>query len=157
MTADHAVEESSVSSSLPVAYLHRRYHFSASHRLHVNELSSERNYALFGKCNNPFGHGHNYIAEFTYGGPVDRITGMVADLAELDAFAAQELARFDCANLNTLPCFADVVPSTENLCLELWDRFRSFAPVELRCVRVEETGNNAFEYSGGADVTVARL
>ena len=131
----------------PLVHLNRRYRFSASHRLHVETLSSEENYALFGKCNNPFGHGHNYIAQFTYAGRVDRATGMVADLAQLDAFAARELETFSCANLNTLPCFASVIPSTENLCIELWRRFRAFPDAELHCLRVEETGNNAFEYS----------
>ena len=67
----------------------------------------------------------------------------------MDAFAARELEIFDCANLNALACFHSTVPSTENLCLELWRRFREFPHAELRRVRVEETGNNAFEYTGG--------
>ena len=149
MTAGSEQEDSTL-SLVPWVHLSRRYRFSASHRLHVQALSSEQNGALFGKCNNPFGHGHNYVAQFTYAGAVDRTTGMIADLAELDAFAARHLADFECTNLNKLPCFAAVVPSTENLCLELWRRFRTFAHAELRRVRIEETGKNAFEYSGGA-------
>lgn len=134
----------------PFAYLHRRYRFSASHRLHVDQLSAAENYTIFGKCNNPFGHGHNYVAQFTYAGPVDAQTGMIANLADVDAFAWRELEAFDCANLNALECFRSIVPSTENLCLELWRRFRPFPHAELRRVRVEETGNNAFEYTGSA-------
>ena len=157
MTTQATEQEDRTSSVAPWVHLSRRYRFSASHRLHVDALSSEQNGALFGKCNNPFGHGHNYVAQFTYAGPVDRTTGMVADLAALDAFAAHHLADFDCTNLNKLPCFAANVPSTENLCLELWQRFRTFAHAELRRVRIEETGNNAFEYSGDASGTATLL
>lgn len=135
----------------PLVHLHRRYRFSASHRLHVEALSPEQNQAVFGKCNNPFGHGHNYTVQFTFAGVVDAQTGMVANLAEIDAFADRELAAFDCANLNTLTCFAETVPSTENLCLELWSRFRDFPHAELHRVRVEETRNNAFEYAGAGN------
>ena len=139
---------SASANALPFAYLQRRYRFSASHRLHVEHLSAAQNQAMFGKCNNPFGHGHNYTVQFTYAGPIDRQTGMVANLADVDAFAARELEVFDCANLNGLACFRETVPSTENLCLELWRRFQDFPYAELRRVRVEETGNNAFEYTG---------
>ncbi len=66
---------------LPHAHLSRRYHFAASHRLHVDALSPERNREIFGKCNNPFGHGHNYIVEVTLSGPVDAVTGMVTNLS----------------------------------------------------------------------------
>lgn len=134
--------------ALPLAYLSRRYRFSASHRLQVDHLSAAENKAMFGKCNNPFGHGHNYIAQFTFAGPIDPQTGMLTNLADVDEFATRELEPFRYANLNTLPCFESVVPSTENLCLELWARFRAFPHAELRRVRVEETGNNAFEYTG---------
>jgi 6-pyruvoyltetrahydropterin/6-carboxytetrahydropterin synthase len=136
-------------SSRPVAHLSRRYRFSASHRLHVDALSPEANREMFGKCNNPFGHGHNYVAQVTFSGPVEPATGMVTDLAELDAFAERELlARFDMVNLNTLECFRDQVPSTENLCVELWRIFASYPHARLERVRVEETGNNAFDYFG---------
>lgn len=150
-------QDDRTSSSVPWVHLSRRYRFSASHRLHVETLSSEQNGALYGKCNNPFGHGHNYVAQFTYAGAVDRTTGMIADLAALDDFAALHLADFECTNLNKLPCFAAVVPSTEHLCLELWHRFRTFAHAELRRVRIEETGKNAFEYSGDASHAVTLL
>ena len=133
----------------PIAHLSRRYHFAASHRLHVDALTVERNREVFGKCNNPFGHGHNYIAQVTFAGAVDPATGMVTNLSDLDAFAQTELMnRFDHKNLNTLECFRDEVPSTENLCLELWRIFVAYPHARLRCVRVEETNNNSFEYFG---------
>lgn len=134
---------------MPTAHLNRRYHFSASHRLHVEELPADRNRELFGKCNNPFGHGHNYVVQVTFAGPVDPTTGMVTNLADLDAFAQINLIEaFDHRNLNTLEAFRDVVPSTENLCLELWRIFIAYPHATLKRIRVEETGNNSFDYYG---------
>lgn len=139
----------------PVAEFSRRYRFSASHRLHIARLGAEKNREIFGKCNNPHGHGHNYTVQVTLRGPVDPITGMVVDLEALDPYVrAQVLERFDFANLNADPAFAHCVPSTEHLAIELWRVLASFAgvhsPVQLRRVRVEETGNNAFDYFGPA-------
>ncbi len=143
-------------AAAPLAYLTRRYRFAASHRLHVAALSDEENSELFGKCNNPFGHGHNYFVQVTLAGPVDPETGMVVNLRDLDGFAATALfPRFDLANLNQDPAFAENVPSTENLCIELWRVFTSLAQryghVRLHRIRVEETHNNAFEYFGEAE------
>lgn len=135
--------------SAPVAELSRRWRFVASHRLHVDALSDVENQATFGKCNNPYGHGHNYTLQATFAGPVDAATGMVTNLADLDAFAERELIeRFDHRNLNTLACFKDVVPSTENLCFELWRTFSTYPHAKLVRIRVEETNNNAFDYYG---------
>ena len=132
-----------------VAHLSRRYHFAASHRLHVDALTPERNRDIYGKCNNPFGHGHNYVAQVTLSGPVDAATGMVTNLGDLDAFAQREMLElFDHANLNTLECFRDLVPSTENLCLELWRIFAQYPHATMERIRIEETGNNAFDYFG---------
>jgi len=134
---------------LPHAHLSRRYHFAASHRLHVDALSPERNREIFGKCNNPFGHGHNYIVEVTLSGPVDAVTGMVTNLRDLDSFAQREMLElFDHANLNTLEPFVDLVPTTENVCIELWRIFAAYPHANLERIRVEETGNNSFEYFG---------
>lgn len=131
------------------AYLNRRYHFSASHRLHAASLSAEANQATFGKCNNPFGHGHNYTVTVTFSGLVDPDTGMVADLADLDRFAQQQLLEpFDLTNLNTLAPFASVVPSTENLTLELHRIFTAFPQARLEHIHVEETNNNSFDFPG---------
>jgi len=135
--------------SRPVAHLSRRYHFAASHRLHVDALTPERNREVYGKCNNPFGHGHNYAVQITLSGPVDKTTGMVTNLGDLDSFAQREMLElFDHANLNTLECFRDLVPSTENLCLELWRIFAQYPHATLERIRIEETGNNAFDYFG---------
>jgi len=134
---------------LPHAHLSRRYHFAASHRLHVDALSPERNREIFGKCNNPFGHGHNYIVEVTLSGPVDAVTGMVTNLSDRDSFAQREMLElFDHANLNTLEPFVDLVPTTENVCIELWRIFAAYPHANLERIRVEETGNNSFEYFG---------
>jgi 6-pyruvoyltetrahydropterin/6-carboxytetrahydropterin synthase len=137
----------------PVVQLGRVWHFCASHRLHVDALSAEENTRIFGKCNHPHGHGHNYTVEVSLRGAIDAATGMVVNLADLDAFAARELIeRFDHRNLNTLDCFADRVSTTENLARELWSIFMKFnelfPQVELVRVRVEETANNSFEYFG---------
>ena len=84
------------------AHLTRRYMFSASHRLHSDAMSDAENAATYGKCNNPYGHGHNYALEVTVSGPVDESTGMVCNLVDLDGFVQREiLQRFDLENLNT--------------------------------------------------------
>jgi len=137
------------------AYLSRRYRFSASHRLHSEAYSDEKNWATYGKCNNPHGHGHNYIVEVTAGGKVDSQTGMVCDMVKLDdAVRKNIIARFDHTNLNLDVSFRELVPTTENLCIaihgELLPVFASgeLGAVDLVRVRVEETENNFFEYVG---------
>jgi len=131
-------------------YLSRRYHFSASHRLHTAAYDAERNRAVFGKCNNPHGHGHNYTVEVTLSGQLDPLTGMVCNLADLDAFARTHLLdRFDHTNLNTLACFKDSVSTTENLSLEVHRIFQQFPLAHLEQVHVEETSNNSFDFAGG--------
>jgi len=131
------------------AYLSRRYHFSASHRLHTESYDEARNREVFGKCNNPHGHGHNYTVQVTMSGRVDPMTGMICDLAELDSFARTELVdRFDHKNLNTLECFANQVSTTENLSIEIYRIFQNFKGAHLEQVHVEETSNNSFDYVG---------
>jgi 6-pyruvoyltetrahydropterin/6-carboxytetrahydropterin synthase len=131
------------------AYLSRRYHFSASHRLHTESYDAAQNAAVFGKCNNPHGHGHNYTVQITLSGQVDPATGMVCNLAELDAFAQTNLlARFDHMNLNTLECFRSSVSTTENLSIEIYRIFQRFTVAHLEKVHVEETSNNSFDYAG---------
>lgn len=129
--------------------LGRRYRFAASHRLHSAQLSEAENDRLYGKCNNPHGHGHNYVVEISVSGEVDPATGMIANLADLDGFVERELLEpFDHRSLNEeVPAFRDQVPTTENLCVEIFRRLRSFSPAKLERVRVEETSNNSFEYT----------
>ena len=136
------------------AHLTRRYLFSASHRLHSNDMPEEWNRATYGKCNNPHGHGHNYHLEVTVSGPVDPRTGMVCNLVDLDGFVRHEiLERFGYQNLNTLPEFADEVPTTENLCVTIYDILRrGFQLAHLENVRMEETMMNSFVYAGGAEI-----
>jgi 6-pyruvoyltetrahydropterin/6-carboxytetrahydropterin synthase len=134
------------------AHLTRRYMFSASHRLHSDAMSEEANRAIYGKCNNPYGHGHNYALEVTVSGQVDA-NGMVCNLVDLDTFVGSEvLERFDHVNLNLRPEFASDVPTTENLCIRIYDILnRGFHPAHLEKVRLEETMMNSFEYSGATD------
>ena len=136
------------------AYLTRRYEFPASHRLHNDAMSDAENCQVYGKCNNPFGHGHNYALEITVAGPIDPETGMVCNLAELDGFVQREvLAVFDHSNLNALPAFSSRIPSTENLCREILDICKKgFRSARVDKVRIEETSKNSFEYAGGAEV-----
>jgi 6-pyruvoyltetrahydropterin/6-carboxytetrahydropterin synthase len=130
--------------------LGRRYRFSASHRLHTAHLSEEENFRVFGKCNNPYGHGHNYVVEVSLSGEVDPATGMIANLVDLDAFVQRHvLEDFDHRSLNEdVLAFRDTVPTTENVCIEIFERLKSFPEAKLERVRVEETGKNSFEYAG---------
>lgn len=130
--------------------LGRRYRFSASHRLHTAHLTEEENSRVFGKCSNPYGHGHNYVVEVSVSGDVDPSTGMIANLADLDAFVARHvLDDFDHKSLNEdVAAFRDTVPTTENVCIEIFRRLKSFPKAKLERIRVEETGKNSFEYAG---------
>jgi 6-pyruvoyltetrahydropterin/6-carboxytetrahydropterin synthase len=130
--------------------LTRRYTFSASHRLHSNHLAEAENQRIYGKCNNPFGHGHNYVVEVSVTGAVDAATGMIANLSDLDAYVAREvLEPFDHTYLNKdVAAFREVVPTTENLCIEIFERLKKFPGARLARIRLEETGRNSFEYAG---------
>jgi 6-pyruvoyltetrahydropterin/6-carboxytetrahydropterin synthase len=134
----------------------RRYRFAASHRLHTPRLSEQENRELYGKCNNPYGHGHNYEVEITVKGPVDPATGRAVDLVELDRLVkAEVLDVFDHRNLNVeIPQFAGTVPTSENLALQLDSRLRARwqtafpgAWPRLEKIRIAETERNIFEVS----------
>jgi len=118
-----------VSETLHIA-LGRRYHFAASHRLHSAKLSEQENNRVFGKCNNPYGHGHNYVLEVLFSGAADPATGMIANLQD------------------DVPIFRELVPTTENLCTEIFKRLKSFPAAKLEAVRIDETSNNSFVYEG---------
>jgi 6-pyruvoyltetrahydropterin/6-carboxytetrahydropterin synthase len=132
--------------------LTRRYHLSASHRLDCEALSPQENRDVYGKCNNPHGHGHNYRIEVTVQGPVDPVTGMVMNMADLDAVVRESVVeRFHLANLNADPLFQQEVPTTENLCRAVYRLLGGSLPQgKLDRIRIEETENNFFEYAGGA-------
>jgi 6-pyruvoyltetrahydropterin/6-carboxytetrahydropterin synthase len=132
-------------------YLTRRYLFAASHRLHNPALSDAQNRETYGKCNHPHGHGHNYFLEVTLSGPIAPQTGMLCDLGAVDSAIRREvLDRFDHQNLNQLPDFSTIIPTTENLAIRV-QQILSQAPLpaHLESIRIEETANNSFEYSGG--------
>lgn len=130
----------------------RRYHFSASHRLDCAAFSPEENRNVYGKCNNPHGHGHNYRLEVSVSGSVDRATGMVMNMADLDAVVDKSVvARFHLANLNVDGLFQQEVPTTENLCRVIYRLLATeLPPGKLDRIRIEETENNFFEYAGEA-------
>ena len=132
------------------AHLSRRYHFAASHRLHLDDCSQADNQAIYGKCNNPHGHGHNYTIEVTLSGLVDADTGMVCNLADLDGFTNREvMEKLDHTNLNELPEFAGQVPTTERLCVAIYEMYKKgFHHAHLERVKIEETPKNSFEYTG---------
>jgi 6-pyruvoyltetrahydropterin/6-carboxytetrahydropterin synthase len=132
----------------------RRYEFSASHRLHAAGLTDEENRRLYGKCNNPFGHGHNYVLEVSVRGPVDCRSGRAVDPAALDRIVSERVIRaFDHKNLNEqIEAFDRVVPTTENLGLLIHDRLKKAWPSvfpgawpQLEKVRIAETERNIFE------------
>ena len=135
---------------MAMAYFGRRYMLSASHRLHTESLSADENRTTYGKCNNPHGHGHNYVVEVLVGGEVEPETGMVVNMATLDETVQQTvLKRFDHTNLNFDPLFVNQVPTTENLTKVVFDVLKEALPAgELEYVRVEETENNFFQYQG---------
>jgi 6-pyruvoyltetrahydropterin/6-carboxytetrahydropterin synthase len=139
--------------------LTRRYTFPASHRLHSPALSDEENRALYGKCDNPHGHGHNYEVELTVRGTVDEVTGRAVDLFALDRLAEEQiLAPFRYRDLNAeVDAFRETVPTTENLASEVDRRLRSVwrdvfgaagkgrGGTELEKVRIRETDRNICE------------
>src|SRR5215475_13229850 len=99
------------------AYLTRRYKFSASHRLHCESMSEEENRRVFGKCNNPFGHGHNYVLEVTISGDPDPSSGLIVPVSQLDRLVADKILRlFHNRYINLdITDFAHLVPTTENV------------------------------------------
>ena len=128
--------------------LTRRYRFSASHRLDVAALSAEENRRLFGKCNNPYGHGHDYLLDVTLAGTPDE-SGQVANRAELDRFVGTSvLQRLEHKNLNTdVPELAAFPPTTENLAAAIQAMLQTEWPFAARLhrVRISETNRNIFE------------
>jgi 6-pyruvoyltetrahydropterin/6-carboxytetrahydropterin synthase len=136
--------------------LTRRYLFAASHRLYTPQLSESENQRMYGKCSNPYGHGHNYFVEVTVSGSIDPATGMIANLGQLDPYVeARILEAFDQKYLNEqVPEFApekSLVPTTENLCYVIFQRLKDFSLAHLERVRIEETSNNSFEIEESTD------
>ena len=138
---------------MPTVRVTRRVHFSAAHRLFRPEWSDERNAEVFGGCANPNWHGHNYEMDVTVEGPVDPDTGYVMDLKLLrDAVERHVVRDVDHRNLNLdVTWMEDVIPTTENLVVAIWDRLSRVLPAGVRLVRLvlHETPRNSVEYAGG--------
>lgn len=129
----------------------RKAHFNAAHRLHNPKWSDEKNAAIFGKCNNPHYHGHNYELEVKLTGEVDPETGFLYDLGKLKELIKVEIEdRFDHKNLNLeLPEFKDLNPTAEHICFVIYDILRKHLPEDLELkVRLWETVRNYVEYPG---------
>lgn len=127
--------------------------FSSAHRLHNPERDEEWNRSVFGKCNNPHGHGHTYAIEVTVEGPVDPVTGWVMDFARLKQIVAERVVRkCDCRNLNSdVDFLAGSIPTAEVLAMRFWDEIAPHvAPARLVELVLHETERNKVVYRGGA-------
>lgn len=136
-----------------MVYLTRKAEFSASHYYHNPEFTPEENKRIFGKCNNPNGHGHNYTLEVTVRGDVDRRSGFVVDLKELKEIMNREVIEaLDHRFLNKeVAEFAQSIPTTENLAISIWNRLKpKLHLAELHRIRVYETPDLFVDYYGEA-------
>jgi 6-pyruvoyltetrahydropterin/6-carboxytetrahydropterin synthase len=125
----------------------RTYVFSAAHRLDARQLSAEENRAIYGKCNNANGHGHNYTLEVTAAGPVDDATGMVIDLVEMDRIVRGVLDGLDHKHLDReVASFAEQVSTGENIVVYLWNELAPRFEGRLKHLKLWETNKNIFEY-----------
>lgn len=136
-----------------LVYLTRKYHFSAAHRLHSEQLSAEENIALFGKCNNPNGHGHNYYLNVTVAGEPDPTTGMIVDLGLLDnTVDAVIMKKMDHKHLNLdVEEFKDLNPTSEVVAKVIYNMLAPHIP-NIHKVGLWETENNYFEYYGPGEM-----
>jgi 6-pyruvoyltetrahydropterin/6-carboxytetrahydropterin synthase len=130
--------------------LTKAFSFSAAHRLHSQFLSEDENRAVFGKCNNPHGHGHNYELEVTVKGTIDPQTGMLMDLGTLMQIVQEEIInRFDHKHLNKDTVeFRTLNPTGENIAKVIWDLLRPRLGNQLTRIGLWETPKNLFEYYG---------
>ncbi|XP_061078671.1 6-pyruvoyl tetrahydrobiopterin synthase [Conger conger] len=134
-----------------IACITRVQSFSACHRLHSKQLSDEENRKIFGKCNNPNGHGHNYKVEVTVRGKIDPVTGMVMNLTDLKKHIEEVIMiPLDHKHLDKdVPYFADVVSTSENLAVYIWNNMEKVLPPSLLYeVKLHETENNIVVYRG---------
>jgi 6-pyruvoyltetrahydropterin/6-carboxytetrahydropterin synthase len=133
------------------AYVTRRMTFSAGHRLHSDALSAEENRRIFGKCNNPNGHGHNFVVEVTIAGEIEPRTGMVYNLRDLKKVMEEVIENgLDHKNLNLdVPELKGVIPTAENLAAAIWAMLARRLPGGLlHEVRLVETENNSVVFRG---------
>ncbi len=130
--------------------LTQQFEFAAAHRLHCDDYSEEENRRVFGKCNNPGGHGHNYILEITLATTPDDLQGRVISLAEFEATVRREVIDpYDHEHLNCEDDFAGMNPTVENIAKVIWKKLHGkFGPAQLHRVRVHETSKTMAEYGG---------
>ena len=136
---------------MPHVTVTRRLRFNAAHRVHNPELSEEENRRLFGKCNNPNWHGHNYVLEVSVAGEIDPRTGYVMDLGVLrDVVEREVIERADHRNMNIdVDFMVGVIPTAENIVVQAWRAIEPHvAPARLTRLRLWETENNYVEYEG---------
>lgn len=129
----------------------RRVRFNAAHRVHNPALSDEENIRLFGKCNNPNWHGHNYTLDVSVTGDVDEKTGYVCDLSQLKRIVEREISDIvDHKNFNLdVPFMKDVIPTSENIIVAFWKILSpKVQPGKLTRLVMWETENNYVEYEG---------
>jgi 6-pyruvoyltetrahydropterin/6-carboxytetrahydropterin synthase len=132
-------------------YVTRREVFSASHRLHNDQLSDEENKKIYDKCNNKHGHGHNYVLEVMVTGEVNPVTGYVIDLKELKSIVRENvIEKFDHKYLNyDVDVMNGINPTTENIAIAIWNILKDKIPSgKLHSVKIFETENNYIEYKG---------
>jgi 6-pyruvoyltetrahydropterin/6-carboxytetrahydropterin synthase len=135
---------------MPHVTVTRRMHFNAAHRLHNPALSDEENRKLFGPCNNPNSHGHNYELEVSVRGEIDPRTGYVADISEIKQVIENRVTSYlDHKNLNLdVPEFADLNPTAENIVVVIWNRLEGRLPATLVKIVLWETPRNSVVYDG---------
>ena len=135
---------------MAVVTVTRRVHFNAAHRLHNPRLSDAENRRVFGPCNNPNFHGHNYELDISVEGEIDPRTGYVADLGEVKRIAEEiVLGSLDHRNLNLdVPAFADLNPTAENIVVVIWGMLKERLPGRLVKLVLWETPRNYVEYRG---------
>ena len=136
---------------MPIVTVTRRLRFNAAHRVHNPALSASENTALFGKCNNPNGHGHNYELEVSVEGEVDANSGYVIDLGHLRAIVERDvIGHLDHRHLNLdVEFLRGINPTSENLVVAIWRVLQPVvAPGRLTKLRLWETENNHVEYEG---------
>jgi 6-pyruvoyltetrahydropterin/6-carboxytetrahydropterin synthase len=136
---------------MPLVTVTRRLHFNAAHRVHNPALSDEENARLFGKCNNPNGHGHNYILDVSVRGPIDARSGYVIDLSVLKRIVEERVvSRIDHRHINLdVDFMSGVIPTSENIIVAIWHELRpAVHPGQLVRLVLWETPNNYVEYSG---------
>ncbi|CAG5131036.1 unnamed protein product [Candidula unifasciata] len=150
-TAISAIEHiSNNMSDRPVVYIQRSESFSACHRLHSRHLSNADNAALYGKCNHPNGHGHNYKVKVTLKGPVDPVTGMVINIVDLKQYIQEAIMSvLDHKNVDKdVPFFKHQVSSMENITVFIWNSMKAKLGDLLYEIKVHETDHNVAWYRG---------